>query len=904
MALKLARLLLALAPLCALAHAQSSVVPVDAVDRADLLRRADAAVSQLSENLAHLSQDARALRARAGRHHPHLPVILPVNVQTPRAQQMGGGGGGRAPGDIVLQFDTTGPNAFTQDQVAFLQGVYAAAKPFMDAAFGSASQGGVVRVSNWSETLPDRPTVAGGYYLPDNGQNQREIRFVYYNSEAARAVNFIHTLLLAYQSPTYQYDAFQEGLVRAATMRIVRQPTAVPMVPQDKVEEVLENTYDAGPFYDWYNGRALGGSRFIAPNLWQGPLPISGSVGGLYLLRYQMAGSAWQKVIAEHPTFIAQFNAAFYQNPLIRGDVPALVQLGQQVLNSIRPSDPTVEGLPFADWFRRQHILTTYDTPGLKLLLEPLPITSELAGQDFGVFLIQAHFFDTQMDGTENLLSGTSFPIFWDPSFFRMSPDAQSERMRIAGAYGAVAPNFENLNAGKPYLVTVDVPIQDQVGRAFLPAGAIATAQKPTPNDFYGTVVGARPPAGHSYVVRLTIGSEVVDNIPVTAGAFGANVGTANFRGARSLVVEVRQIAPSGAQTVFTRRVNKGQGPLAVDLRIGADTTLQMGSLPPGINLVGFPVEPYSSHAPSILGLDPALTQIGRYDSSRARYRLYPDVEPFKIGHGYFVRVPASTPLAVPGRVSSGMPWAVALRPGWNLVANPLAADVPVSQIQVVRGSGFPKTFQQSLGEDLGIDFFGFVRGPADAFSGVPEVGSFSVGTTFQTGRAYFVRCLAPEGATLLFSPNPVMIPMSAGGRGSAPQEPRWLLRPRVFDGTHSAFAFLAADVGATPVFDVREDSGLPPSMGGLQISSINGEALFRDVRPVSTSETYTMRVDGLTPGKRYVVFFDQLRGRTGTLAVRPERTNRFVRLRANGHHTFTATQPTYRFDLLVRGRG
>jgi hypothetical protein len=38
-------------------------------------------------------------------------------------------------------------------------------------------------------------------------------------------------------------------------------------------EDVLENLYDTGTWYDWFNQRALGGPIFIAPNLRDVPLP-------------------------------------------------------------------------------------------------------------------------------------------------------------------------------------------------------------------------------------------------------------------------------------------------------------------------------------------------------------------------------------------------------------------------------------------------------------------------------------------------------------------------------------------------------------------------------------------------------------------------------------------------------
>src|SRR5262249_44973252 len=153
-------------------------------------------------------------------------------------------------------------------------------------------------------------------------------------------VNFIHTLLLAYLgNDSYQWDAFQEGLVRAATMRIVRTPGALAAgLDPNLAELVLQNSYDVGPYYDWYNQPGLTGPTFISPNLLNVDLPPGGSVGGPYLLKYRMGGSAWLKVLAEYPSFISGLNAKLYANPSLGGNYSGLITAGQQVINTLAGS--------------------------------------------------------------------------------------------------------------------------------------------------------------------------------------------------------------------------------------------------------------------------------------------------------------------------------------------------------------------------------------------------------------------------------------------------------------------------------------------------------------------------------------------------------------------------------------
>ena len=116
--------------------------------------------------------------------------------------------------------------------------------------------------------------------------------------------------------------------------------------------------------------------------------------------------------------------------------------------------------------------------------------------------------------------------------------------MDIAGAFGSVAPNFPNLFANEPYRVAIDIPVQDRIARAYVPAGAIATATSPTPNDFYGTVVGLGLAGTDTGRVRLTYAATTVDTIPIRNGAFGARINTLGYLGSQRLTVEV--IRPSG----------------------------------------------------------------------------------------------------------------------------------------------------------------------------------------------------------------------------------------------------------------------------------------------------------------------------------------------------------------------
>ncbi|MEQ1934152.1 MAG: hypothetical protein ABL962_09775, partial [Fimbriimonadaceae bacterium] len=434
----------------------------------------DQALRVFGKNAATLTKVNRAKQKRVENYQFSLPqtVTLARNGSALRGRSY-------APGDITLVFDASGTRAFPATYKTLLQDTFAAVKPTLDIIFGQAASAGPVLVKNYDADIGDRDAVAGGAFLPDNGSGQPEIRFPVYVSPEATAVNFVHTLLLAYLGPNnFSFDAFQEGVVRAAVLQAVRTPGSLPATLDDGlVDSVLQNTYDVGTFYDWYNQNALGGPTFIAPNLKDEPLPAGGSLGGIYLLRYQMAGSAWQKLVAQNSGFLREFLTRYYADPSIRNNVPALITVGQAALDAASgTANAKVEGKSFSEWYRSQFILETQLTIGPKLLVQPIPISSGLGGTDFGVFDVSATYFSTLPGGNEALLSATAYPIFWDQTYNRVFPSAQDDRMDIAGAYGSVTPNFPDISGGLPYRCTIDIPVGDKIARAYVPAGSIATA--------------------------------------------------------------------------------------------------------------------------------------------------------------------------------------------------------------------------------------------------------------------------------------------------------------------------------------------------------------------------------------------------------------------------------------------
>jgi hypothetical protein len=708
---------------------------------------------------------------------------------------------------------------------------------------------------------------------------------------------------LAYLGPSqYGFDAFNEGLVRAATMKIARTPAALPGYDQSQIGAVLLNSYEAGPWYDWYNQRALGGSRFVAPNL--ASQPLDGGVGGLYLLRYRMSGSAWQKVLAQRPGFIAAFNSAFYANTTIASNVPALVNLGASVLANISPGDPTVEGRTFGEWFRRQFILETKNTAGRKLLVQPVPFTQDLVAGEYAPFLIQANYFETLPNGNETLPTATSYPIFWfdDLPTERIFTDVQDDKIEITSAYGAIAPNLPDVNSGVPYRATIDVPVQDEIGRVYLPAGSIATADNPTPKDFYGTVTGAYLLPSETLRLQVSFAGSPTLNIPVTRqGAFGTVIGSGAYLGYATLTVSVIRSNFGSDTTLMTRTIGKGPGSLALDLRVDSDVDYTFpNGLPKGISAVGFPVSPWASYNPDIVG---SSSLIARYDPSVGQYDLFPDAEPFKIGLGYFIRaeVPQS-PFTVSGRIHKNISGAVSLRPGWNLVANPLTETVQLDHVRSVRTTDFAQAFTEVQGTDLGAEFFEFLPGPNDGITGAPETGSMIPASSFEPGKAYFVRVLAPEGVTLVFDPQngqprPLVVASSTSTLSG------WRMGITLIDDDFQVAAQIGQSRTATSGFDPKEDSGLPPPpSGGRQVSVVDSGRMYRDVRTLGSQQVFTVRFDGLRAGKSYWIKFDKIKNSPGLFAVYRDNGSIVGYFQSGQSVPFRPTSASTTFKIKVSG--
>lgn len=857
--------------------------------------RVESAVKEFGRRAAALTDQAREATAlRVGRR---VQFSLPVTVVLTRNGEPlpARSAGPLAPGDLIPTFDASGSRVFPAAYQTLLTDTFSLARPAMNSFFGAPKTGGIVRVRSYDADIQDRYAVAGGYYVP-NGPDGPEIRLPVYNSQVSAAINYIHCLLLAYRGDaSYITEAWNEGLVRAVTMVVARTPGSLPGAPaSDDVEATLDSLYDLGGSYDWVNRPGIGANPFIAPNLLNLPLPPGGSTGGPYLLRYQLAGTAWAKALVQHPGFIAELNRRFYLNPAAYATEPALLALAQTALDAASGPGSTVEGFPLADWAMRQAILDPSPAAGTRAMLQPFPIAAGSGTSDFGVFGVVVNAWKSQINGDETLLSGRAYPIYWRPDSLRFFTAVQDDQVDLAGGYGAVAPNFPSSQfGGQIYRVGVDLPFQNQTARTWLPAGAVSTGAGFS-GTFYGALVGFPALTGGAvYRVSVEWPGSGPQTATVSNMAFGLGLSDPAFMRSQPLTVRVFRVEGASVTELMVRRVNKTPGPIGLELHApGSDSVFTLNR-PSQVRIFGLPIQPWRDEASAVLGLAPNQVLAAGYNSILGRYELYPEDGRLQAGQGFFHRGPSAAALNIPGRQAILGPATVSLRPGWNMVAAPLNEEVPFGQILATAATEGMSGFAAAQGTLVGTTLFRWAPDPLN-----PDSGAYQPADRFVPGEALYVRALRTEGVALAFFPASSPPPARPASPAPAPQR-IWEARLNLTasGGLWTQVRFGQA-TGATLGEDPRLDSQIPPGFGGLH--AWVGQNLFRDMRPWGGTQSYRIQLEGLVPGRSYTLGLPSLAGSVQLTLFRDSFQG--TPLRAGSSIRFTAKAAQETLTVLAQG--
>ena len=157
----------------------------------------------------------------------------------------------------------------------------------------------------------------------------------------------IHELTHIFHYPEARMPiaSFEEGFARAIDIEVMKKVFG---------SAARDHYLTDARAYDFYN------KPFIGFN-------FNGSGAGLDsgdfgIDRYAMAALAWTKIYIEDPGFFIKLHNLYYEK--IR-NVPGFTVNEESILSIIETIKPTVEGLPFREWYSKQYIFNSNPQKGL-----------------------------------------------------------------------------------------------------------------------------------------------------------------------------------------------------------------------------------------------------------------------------------------------------------------------------------------------------------------------------------------------------------------------------------------------------------------------------------------------------------------------------------------------------------
>ncbi|MGC8666927.1 MAG: hypothetical protein ACP5VE_02260 [Chthonomonadales bacterium] len=891
------------------------------MNRVAVVRRARR--SAVAREIA-LLQRAGALKPSATPGIPDLVVLrqngrLVLPAQKPH----------RGPNDITFVLPITtqsGDGGWTAPQQQDLQQIINIVYPELKNVYGNPSWSGQVTVldgDNLSPALADRPALSGGIY----NVSTQQIIFAQYNSAQTRVLNLTQMMALAFRGASgISYDAWEAGMARAATVLTVRNvlPRIQPLYAEPiNVSDPLYHKLD---YYDWLNQPPLGNDRFYPIPQQNNPVNPT-SLAGMLVPRLQMSASAWLKVAAENPSFFHAFNDAYYAalaaNPNLRNNIPGLKTLAAGIV-------PTVEGLPFADWYSRQYVLDTSVSIGNKLYAWALPVRPDAGQDDYALAVVLVYYKTVITSGgnsDETELNGICFPIYWDYTFQnRLFLGAQYERVDIQSGVGAVSPVFLNSVGGDANLhgmmrITIDFPVNLEVARLSVAPRSMGTAT--APNNFWGTIIGA-----DTGTVRIQTENGADAQFSVQQGAFGGAVnlpsGSTAFNGIGRATIT---FTSSTGQTAV-RKINTGYGELAATIYAADPVSSLTHTFAAGPQMVAFPIRPLKPKAADAL-LDPAtheplfndtnlLMARWRQDApGDDKYLRYPSMDPITPGYGYWINLPAQTTIEINGQMAdSQTDLSAGLTHGWNQIGNPYTQPIALNSLQFqYQADNVPRDLQTAIS-------LGWI-----AAQNIPQVGQVAVwqfdpangytpASSLDPWRGYWIRVNVSEGLTITY-PNPGRsVKTGQAQRSSSPTAPQgWsaILRVRAEDGSASSVILGRAD-GAADGYDARFDALLPPgfSRAGPTVSfphpewGANAGEYYSEVHSPLSPAPWDFRVTVPDPRKVYTLNWPGYHnppGGTRLVLVDPSNGRRVYLDRASAY-TFVPNSSAASFRIIPELRG
>lgn len=553
--------------------------------------------------------------------------------------------------------------------------------------------------------------VQGGTYDP--ATNEIRIPTLTGNFPEDTYVLLLLVLNAFHDDAVLYYDSWEQGMAGAAAYAIQMTPGVSPGY----------DIVDPGPFYclsvyEAENQPELGNSTYY---------PASGGTNML-VWRVAMARAAWQKCWIEDPTFFAKFNAAYYaaynasSGDTLPGDVPSLKETVASVL-------PTVEDTPFASWYEHQYALDTSVRVGQKLYTWNIPLQQSVA--------LIAELYETLAGGDEQPSGGQATTVYWDYTKQTQLFAEEGNNIEIpAGGSspgeGFLLPTFFNI--GGAQRITVQMDVAGLRRNYVYPYGE--RGFELSENNLYGGIVGSD--AG---TVNVTGGNGITD-LAADRGVWGKRITTASLTPLKLQVT----YQPTGGQP-FTRNVNVGWDSYVCFMEAGAQATLTHNFTydTNGLYLMSLPLQPQTADMASILGIPASQLLLAWWDPNFAgdnKYRLWPSFPMQTLGSAYWLRVLSDTVVNMTGlKADPALPYEVTIGGGWDLLGCPRTEAVALADVQVRQGSAEPVTWAEAVTQHL----------VQDGLYSYSQSNGYELKDALQPWQGYWLRCLVPNGVTLIF---------------------------------------------------------------------------------------------------------------------------------------------------------
>ncbi len=655
---------------------------------------------------------------------------------------------------------------------------------------------------------PDLDALQGGVY--DTGANEIVMAPLSGNFSEDTFVLLILVLQAFHDDAGFFYDSWEIGFAGAAAKVVQTRAGVAP-----GYDPVDPGPFYAGSVYEPQNQEALGGPAFFPESGWTGML----------VWRVAMARSAWFKCWVEDAQFFRRFNEAYYASftDSLPGDVAALRVLGQQVL-------PSVEGMPFQEWFQRQWVLDTSVRIGNKLFVWNIPLTQSIA--------LIAEYYYTTFGGDEEPRGGTVRTTYWSYDFAVSLFAEEGNTITIpatgeAAGEGFMIPTFFNI--GGPQNITVQVDIDSLRLRLPFPYGR--RGFELGENNLYGSIIGA---ADGTIDVQ---GGAGLEDVNVTRSVWGDRI-TQGALEPQQLVVTFT----NEQDEAISRTINVAWDSYVLFMKGNEQQTLtrSFSAAGTGVHLISFPLLPLTQDLSELLGVPEENLLVARWDPqapSDSKYTIWPRTDPIAPGRGYWLRVFSDVTMNLTGVLPpEDRPAEVQLRVGWNQVGSPRRQAVDVSALQVQVEGEAAVSYDEAVTQRIIQDgVFGYTQ--ADGYTEREQMAPFE---------GYWIRCLRAGGAIVRF-PALGTAATVAQTSSSPSDELAWSLPIVAEAAGMSGAARIGAAADADAGLDLH-DLQAPPGFGPhvevtLDSAGTGAAGYVSDVRPTAAAEqTYTLKVQSTLP--------------------------------------------------------